>query len=448
MVALPTKRWTPMNLHPKQLAMMQTRARFNVVAAGRRSGKTELIGKRGALLKLGEYFRSRPGARVAVTAPTRQQAKDIFWLDLIALIPSRQVVKRSDSELSFRLINECELHVIGLDKAQRFEGQPWDGAVVTEAADVKPDVWQSNIRPALSDRQGWAWIEGVPEGRNWFYDLGKLAQADTTGEWAYWHWTAAETMPLYLGAKVAEAELASARGMMDAQVYAQEYDASFIAFSGRAYYCFTEADNVRPCEYVEGAPLAFCFDFNVDPGVAAILQEQADGTCVIGEVWIPHNSNTPAVCRRLIQDWQHHKGPIRLYGDATGGARGSAKVAGSDWDLVRDCIGNAFTDVSERVPKANPSERARINAMNSRAKNSAGQCRLFVDPAKAPHVVRDLEGVQLLEGGSGELDKRRTRDLTHISDALGYYVAYEHAVRKITIAPVGGHVIMAGPTVH
>jgi len=47
----------------------------------------------------------------------------------------------------------------------------------------------------------------------------------------------------------------------------------------------------------------------------------------------------------------------------------------------------------------------------------------MVDPAAAEHVVRDLEGVRLLEGGAGELNKKSDPDLSHISDALGYYVA-------------------------
>ena len=54
----------------------------------------------------------------------------------------------------------------------------------------------------------------------------------------------------------------------------------------------------------------------------------------------------------------------------------------------------------------------------------------MVDPVKAPHVVRDLEGVVLLKGGSGEIDKKGTPDLTHISDALGYSIEAEFPTTK------------------
>lgn len=437
-----------MVLHPTQRAMCESQTRFNIVAAGRRSGKTELIGKRRGLWELAEAMAGgKSDYRMAIGAPTRPQAKAIYWRDLIRLMPEALVASRSDSELTFIMKGGGELHVVGLDKPQRIEGQPWDLIIITEFADVKPHAWQEHLRPALADRKGNAWLEGVPEGRNHFYNMFRAAQADETGEWAAWHWTAADVMPLYLGEEGAAAELASAANDMDAEVFDQEFNASFIAFAGRAYYAFAEQANAKPLKYAEKAPLCFCFDFNVDPGVAAVVQEQSDGTCVIGEVWIPRNSNTVAVCAKLIQDWQNHSGAIRLYGDPTGGQRGSAKVAGSDWDLVKREIGNAFTDVEMRVHRGSPSVRARINAVNSRAKSGSGQRRLFVDPAKAPHVLTDLEGVQLLEGGSGELDKKRDRNLTHISDALGYYIEYEHPVRKITIPDVGGRVLTAAPSI-
>jgi hypothetical protein len=41
-----------------------------------------------------------------------------------------------------------------------------------------------------------------------------------------------------------------------------------------------------------------------------------------------------------------------------------------------------------------------------------------------------------LAGGSGELDKKSNPALSHISDALGYYIAKEFPI----ITPVGGMV--------
>ncbi|MGL1152562.1 hypothetical protein ACSTLF_00280, partial [Vibrio parahaemolyticus] len=70
-----------------------------------------------------------------------------------------------------------------------------------------------------------------------------------------------------------------------------------------------------------------------------------------------------------------------------------AKVAGSDWDLVATALRPVFRDrLVVAVPRANPPERARINAVNTRLKAGDGTVRLMVDPVHAPHVVKDLEG--------------------------------------------------------
>ena len=56
----------------------------------------------------------------------------------------------------------------------------------------------------------------------------------------------------------------------------------------------------------------------------------------------------------------------------------------------------------------------------------------MVDPLAAPHMVRDLEGVRTLVGGSGEIDKKYDLKLTHISDGLAYYIDYRFPVVRNT----------------
>ena len=54
----------------------------------------------------------------------------------------------------------------------------------------------------------------------------------------------------------------------------------------------------------------------------------------------------------------------------------------------------------------------------------------MVDPNTAPMTVKDFEGVRLLEGGSGEIDKKNDPKQTHLTDGLGYYVVAEYPVRR------------------
>ena len=424
MVAGLSDRWTPMRPHAAQQAYRGSRARFCVVPAGRRSGKTELAKRK--LVRAALFGSPHDRPRYFAAAPTRDQAKRIYWTDLKALMPKEFVVDVSETELRIGLVTNAELWIVGLDKPERIEGSPWDGGVLDEYGNMKAKAWPENVRPALADRNGWCDMIGVPEGRNHYFDLWQ--QAATADGWARYHWKSADILPAD--------EVDAARNDLDELTFAQEYEGSFISFEGRCYYPFNEADHCAQLRdsYDPAQPLALCFDFNVAPGVAVICQEQKHGTAVIGEVYIPRNSNTPAVCRRLVQDWGNHTGRVICYGDATGGASGTAQVAGSDWDIVTQELRPTFGDrLTLRVPKANPRERARVNAANARLKAGDGTVRLKVDPATAPHVVRDLEGVTLLAGGSGEIDKRADATLTHISDALSYYLSYEYPIASRAI---------------
>jgi len=430
-VSMMMDRWTPLRKHGEQQRWIGSQKRFNVVPAGRRSGKTEIAKRKIVLAAMEGTGFADP--RFFAAAPTRDQAKRIFWADLKAMVPKQFLAKRpSETELMIPLVNGASIWVVGMDKPERIEGPPWDGGVLDEYGNVKAQAWGENVRPALSDRVGWCDLIGVPEGRNHYYDLfqrAKADEADGSGDWGAFHWISADILP--------PEEIEAAKRDLDELTFQQEYEASFVNFVGRAYYPFNDIDHCGKLEYNPRAPLAFCFDFNVAPGVAAVCQEKEWGTAVIGEVWIPQNSNTPAVCRRLHEDWGEHRGPIVCYGDATGGARGSAKVEGSDWDLVKRHMKTLFHGrVTYNVPSHNPSERARVNAVNSRLKTMDGTIRLKVDRSGAPHVVRDLEGVRILMGGSGEIDKKKDLELTHISDALGYYIEREFPIRSRTIEQV------------
>lgn len=456
-LAAPTARWTELRTHNVQQSYWNSPHRFNVVPAGRRSGKTELAKRKLVRRSLGATTSWKP--RFFAAAPTRDQAKRIYWEDLKALSPKKFIVGTpSESELMIEYVNGAQLWVIGLDVAARMEGQPWDGGVADEIGNVKPGAWGENIRPALSDRKGWCDLIGVPEGRNHYYDLALSAQAQlkergSSSPWGYFHWKSADILD-------AE-EIEQAKRDLDELTFQQEYEGSFINFEGRAYYVFNSDIHTASLKYDPKRSLIFCFDFNVDPGVCAVCQEQAlplqyekdadgivqldkpiYGTGVIGEVYIERNSNTPAVCRKLIEDWKDHQGSIHCYGDATGGSRGSAKVQGSDWDLIKATLNPHFgSRMNYDVPPSNPTERSRINAVNTRLRAASGVIHMLVDASRASHVVKDLDGVTLLKGGSGEIDKKATPALTHISDGLGYYIA-----KKFPIIPQVMHKVSMGGT--
>lgn len=413
---------------------MRAKNRFIVVPAGRRSGKTE-IAKRKMVVKAIRHDKPWPGA-YGLFAPTHRQAKKIFWPCLKALIPKRLVVgKPLEAEMTINLVNGSQVIVGGLDVPERVEGSPWDYLTIDEIANVKKKAWTENIRPALADREGGAMLIGVPEGRGHYYDLYTDAKADTSGEWAVFEWSAREILP----AK----EIESLERDLDPQTIQQEIDGKFVDFQGGAYYAFMREQHVtkKNIPYDQKAALILMFDFNVEPGVCAVGQlgahphlEGEDCLLIVDEVHIARNSNTVKVCAAIHDRYSEHKGRVWVYGDATGGARKTSATEGSDWDLVEREMRKAFPGRLElRVKTANPTERARLNAMNSALHSD----RVRVSP-RCTHVIKDLEGVVLVEGGDGSIDKDKDRKLTHISDAIGYYVEYEWPVsqRIVTVQEV------------
>lgn len=428
-----TPRWATLLKHQGQVDYYESAKRFIINHSGRRSGKTEIAKRR--IVRDAITFSKHTNGRFVCSAPTQAQSMAIFWNDLVSLSPAKlitDIIKTPTPTIKY--VNGSRIEVSGLDKPSRVEGPTLDGIVIDEYGNIKAEAWTENVRPALSTRgrPGWALFIGVPEGRNHYYDL--VTAAKLRDDWDVYHWPSAEVIPEE--AKAAEHDL-------DSLSYMQEYGGEFISFAGRAYYAFSNELNANgPLKYNPEMPLVFCFDFNKQPGVAAVCQELpappwlpthvADTkpiTHVITEVWIDRDSNTEKVSKRLLGQWSHHQNEVFIYGDATGGAAGSAKLAGSDWDIVESVLRPHFgIRLRMNVPKGNPRERVRMNAVNSRLRAVDGTIRCVLDKTRCRHLIRDLEGVGCTD--AGEIEKEQGSALTHISDALGYYVERKFPVRK------------------
>lgn len=408
--------------HPGQAALMRDGTRWLAVGCGRRSGKSEVIRRK---LLYTATDPDKPGRHYVIGGPTHDQNKRMHWWPLLRIgKPFIQHV--AASTLTVTLHNGSTIQVAGLDKPQRVEGVAIDGIVLDEYGDMKPEVWEHHLRPALSTigREGFAWFTGTPEPNHW-RELYRLAE-ERDG-WVTYHWTSEEVL--------APEEIAEAKATMDLATYRREYLASWEDFGDRAYYAFDRATHVQPCTYDPTAPLCFAFDFNVSPGTATVFQEQVDHegrkdlhrgfTAVLGEVWIKENSNTEMVCRQIVRDWSHHEGYVEVYGDPAGGSRSTKGTKGTDWDIVREELGKRWGRMSVRVDSADPGHRARINAVNRRLRTADGAVSMLIDP-ECKRTIEDFEAVKVKPDGS--LDKSDDR-YSHLTDGIAYFCARVHGGR-------------------
>lgn len=217
--------------------------RWACIVAHRRAGKTvacinELI--KAALLC------SKPDPRFAYIAPFYTQAKDVAWNYLkrfAAPIPGHEI---NESELRVDFPNGGRVRLYGADNYDRMRGLYLDGVVLDEPADMDPRAWPEVIRPALSDRQGWATFIGTPKGRNGFWEVWELAGSDPG--WFRLMLRASET------GLVAQSELDDARKMMTPEQYEQEYECSFEAAILGAYFGKEVAEAERKGRITEVKP--------------------------------------------------------------------------------------------------------------------------------------------------------------------------------------------------
>jgi hypothetical protein len=133
-----------------QRAFYESRRRFNVVPAGRRSGKTEIAKRR--LVKRAVKGSRYDRPRYFYGAPTYGQVKRIAWDDLKRMVPRAAMrgngpTPWSESELTIPLWHGGELFLVGMDKPARIEGAPVDGGVLDEYGNMKPQAWGENVRP-------------------------------------------------------------------------------------------------------------------------------------------------------------------------------------------------------------------------------------------------------------------------------------------------------------
>ena len=416
-------RWYELKDHEVQLELLKAvpnGTRFPLVPAGRRSGKTERFKR-----FLVKQANNLPGNYFAA-APTHDQAKKIFWDDLLKFsLSSTQKKQPNISERIIFLNNGSEIHVLGLDKPQRIEGIPWKGGGIDECADIKPDAWESNIYPALNtvnplepNYRAWCWLLGVPDGLNHYYDLCQKAETGDDLNFKVFHWMTSEIFP----------EMAAdAKKVMSTKQYKQEFEASFETASGRIYEDYSK-DNGTNETIKEHEQLLWYHDFNYTPLSSGIGVKREGNYYLLEEIVL-----VSAVARNsaeeFIERYKDHKNKnVIIYGDPAGKA-GEKHSQASDYTDIEAVLRSNGWRFQRRVRAKAMSIKDSQNALRAKIKSADGAISLFVNAKNAPYTHKGLSTVQLKKGSSFmEVET----DYQHITTAVRYMMDYEHPVMRPT----------------
>jgi hypothetical protein len=409
--------------HPVQLALVdavKNGIRFPVVPAGRRSGKTERFKR-----FLAKQAMSNPGESYFAGAPTRDQAKRIFWNDLkLMTLANHMPRKPSESELNIFLPNETTISVLGLDEPARIEGKAWTGGGIDEFGNIKQGAWEENILPALDtvdprrpDYRAWCWLFGVPEGMNHYFDLAEYAKTANDPLWGLFHWKSSEILPPDV--------IDAAKRVLSARQFKQEYEASFETASGRIYDDYGQ-DNYTSEAIQKHEQLLWYHDFNFTPLSSGIGVRRGDDVYLLDEIIL-----TSAVARQSAMEFiekfkSHDNKNVVIYGDPSGRA-GEKHGHVSDYTEIESLLRQNGWKYKRNVKPSTRSIKDGQNAVRAKIKNAHGMVSLFVNPDKAQYTHKSLATGQLKKGSTF---LEEDGEYQHIGTAIRYLIDYDFPVNQ------------------
>lgn len=237
------------SLHPGQVAIYNSNARFKVVAAGRRFGKSHFAAvmlSLAALQSSHKDYTLTAENKVYYVAPTADQARRVMWPKLQELLGYKAtggyISRENINDGWIELITGRRIYIKGADNPDSLRGEGYSYVVLDEYADMRPEVWTKIIRPALMDVEGDALFIGTPKGKNHFYKIfmGALdkplppnwveGKKNPWHNWESFHFKSVDN-PLLSRDELDEVR--DGGGDMSREEIRQELDASFVSGAGK-----------------------------------------------------------------------------------------------------------------------------------------------------------------------------------------------------------------------
>lgn len=397
-----------MALSEAQKEICTNNSRFRTAVCGRRFGKTYV-----ALRELAKHA-AKQDQQVLYCAPSYRMAKSIAWESLKAKLKElKWVDQTNEAELTIRLKSGSKIFLKGAENKDALRGSGYDFIVLDEFQDLDPDLWLSVLRPTLSDKKGKALFIGTPRGVGSFsHDMYTMAK--DTQDWSAFTYTTLE------GGQVDEQEIEEAKRDLDIRTFQQEYLATFNSYSGTVHFSFDRDKHIQPVTNFNTKEIHCGMDFNYDPMSVAISVIDRGVVYFIDEINMS-GSNTDDVVTELKNRYPNSN--ITIYPDAAGRQRKTSAGGRTDISILQ----NAGFRVNYKL--ANPPIRDRVNAVNSKLKNTNGLITMFIDP-KCKQIIRSIERL-MYKPNTTVIDQT---DDVHMADAVGYLIDYLYPVKKETTA--------------
>lgn len=400
-----------------------------VLNAHRGSGKTVFCILRLIMAALSTKTESGFPARFGYIGKSINHSKQTVW-DLFKyfLKGFGEHVAFNHNDLSITFPNGNNILLSGIDDAEKNRGLHFSGLILDEAQMCPIDTWEKVLGPTLRQNKGWVILIGTPNGpAGLFYEYFLKGRDGTNPYWSTLQYTIADT------GEIPPEEWDEILHNYSLTSIEQEYRCNFMAaISDRVYYNFdvspiadpksNKPPHVQPCKDNAGT-IYVGLDFNAARMDAIVAQKSKDGTALelIGEL-ILRDATTDRMATALKRHFPRRD--IVVCPDASGAAVGTAKLHGSDHDILKR------HGLRVMSPKKNPRVSDRVMGVNILLENATGKRRLFVDPG-CTEMIRTLTFHQK-NASTGDPEKSRdvSAGLDHMGDALGYLVAALFPIRR------------------
>jgi hypothetical protein len=214
-------------LHPGQAKVMRSKARFRILACGRRWGKSFLC----AIMCI---LRANKGQKCWWVAPTYDQGV-IGWDMLLAVVSQIPTVQIALSTKMVTFPSGGTIQIKSADKPDNLRGVGLDFLVMDECAWVVRRTWYEILRPALADKRGEAVFISTPRGRDWFFELFQYGLVPDQNDYESFRF------PTTSNPFIPADEVEAAKKSTDSRTFRQEFLAEFIEDAGGVFRKVREA---------------------------------------------------------------------------------------------------------------------------------------------------------------------------------------------------------------
>ena len=318
--------YTPRPLQARLHAELSEK-RWAVVVMHRRAGKTVMAINH---LLRDAILCTRPNPRFFYIAPTYRQAKQISFDYIKSFAGKIPMVRFHETELRCDLPNGARIQLLGSENPASLRGIYADGVVLDEMADMPESLFPEVIRPALSDRKGYAIFIGTPRGHNAFYEL--FTAAEQQDDWHTAIYKASETNILD------EEELEAARSMMSVDQFEQEFQCSWVAnvpgaVFGKELQAAQETGRISSVPYDPSAKVDTWWDLGVGDSTVVWFTQSVGRAVHVIDFYENRGEGLPHYAR-MLQDKDYlygtHNAPHDIEVRELGSGKSRREVA---WDL-------------------------------------------------------------------------------------------------------------------